>query len=242
MVQERLPRWTPYLLERGSHMCRRRLALEHEGREKTQDVFTRWRLRDRLIGCLVQAHSVLAAPTMAQLESTAELDGLTAEEKVLFGRSISTYASAFASDPLQVRIDHPGDQPNALSELGVRLGGAVDVVGIGPTGDLEIRQLELWRRPLNANPHASWAMALVVLRLHDWAEGKDLLLQQIDLLTGTREQYRYSPTLERDAILDRLGVTHRDLLGYMDEERPRVGMSCSGCGWAASCRALRKVS
>lgn len=236
------PKWTAYVLDRGPRMCRRRLALEHEGHPGTKDVFTRWRVREQLVGTLIDAHSTLGHPPATALTTRIDFSGLTEEEFDLCHRAADGYSNAFAGEPVRTRVDHGADSPTLVAELGVRLGGGIDLVAENPTGQLEVRQLELWNKPVEADPHASWAMLVVALRLSDWAGERELRLRVLDPYAGNHDEYRYLASRDRDTLVARLTARHEELLERIKTRPARIGWSCNGCGWVADCSAMREVA
>lgn len=236
MADDRTPKVTPHLLQRALDMCPRRLAHEFECRDADANPFTRWRLRSPFVAAAAIAHRPGApAPSAADFPAPAEL---VHEEVAAWERATATYLARFGHLPATT-IEHGCEQATHSEQFGVRAGGAVDLlVAVDDDVRVELRQFELWGRPLAADPAAgNWEIGLAVLRLAARLAGRRLRVCHVDLLRGEADvavvDYDTDLAPLREAFARRL-----------DELRARAatgeaiaGTGCGQCHHVAGCPA-----
>jgi hypothetical protein len=241
---EVLPKITPYLLERADRLCPRRLACELSGRKASAaGAFVRWRVRDPLVDAASLAQVTMGLPEPAAF--AVPPPELEAEEQALFARAASQYLSVFGSTPAVVVTDPSFTRPTESQRRGIRLGGGIDVVAVLEDDSIELRQLELWRRPLCADPFTSWPLLVAGLRLARWARGRSMVIRCVDLL-GDDGEASFSLSYADSGLVPALASMLDDRLSLLrsraDKSSVAPGVECSGCGFLADCPALREPS
>lgn len=240
---DRTPKVTPHVLLRGDAMCPRRLAHELDGRAGDASAFTRWRLRSPFVEAATLAHRAgSTAPTTADFPVPVARPPLEPEELALWRRAVGTYLARFADVPATT-IDHGCESATVSAHFGVRVGGAVDVLVRLEGGDVELRQFELWRRPVCADPMrpGNWEIALAVLRLARLVPGR-LRIVHLDLVSAevdTAEvDYERDLAPLREAFGRRLG----ELRSRAATGEAVAGTGCGQCHHLAGCPAHREVA
>ncbi|PZS21407.1 MAG: hypothetical protein DLM54_04410 [Acidimicrobiales bacterium] len=103
---------------------------------------------------------------------------------------------------------------------------------------MELRQLELWRRPVAADPNRSWAVLVAALRLAPWVARRPLLVVHADVL-----QRRIRRHVIQASEHEHLGGRLDDRLALLRRRAadpvPEPGSDCAICGFIADCPALR---
>jgi hypothetical protein len=240
MADDRAPKVTPHLLARGGDLCPRRLAHELDGRQPDAGPFTRWGIRTPFVAAASLAHGGGARrPTADDFPAPPDLEP---EEVDVWERATAGYLLRFG-DVAATAIDHGCEQPTVSSRFRVRVGGAVDVlVRVDGDGAVELRQLELWGRPPDADPHRNWEVALAVLRLARLLSGERLRIHHVDLLGGGGDvtEFDYDADLAplRDAFAARLG----ELRARAASKQAIRGTGCGQCRHLAGCPAHREVA
>jgi hypothetical protein len=226
---------TPYLLNRGDEMCPRRLAREFRSEDGTKDFFSRWRVRDTLLAALEDAHVESCAPIADHLNFSPGADELRSEEAlVLVGAAIG-YCEFFRDRPAATITYETADTAS------IKLGGAIDLVVTVQAG-VELRQLELWRRPVCASPFDSWELGLAVYRLANWLDTETLHVVHLDPLSGAVDEYDFRPT-DFDELRQRLNQRTRTLIDRMRrEDQPEPGGGCVDCAYVPNCPAVDRVT
>lgn len=227
-----VPKVTPYLLDRGPQMCPRRLLYEYEGRAKTPDTFTRWRLREPFVNAARLMHRVMVPPIRERFVAPPEL---VKEEAVLYATAADTYMGIFGDQLACTVEDHGANTPTLSAARNVRVGGAIDVLVTLADGQAELRQFEFWGRLPCADPRESFAMTVAVLRLARWARGRTLRLRHADLIGGREDivtvDYAADLATIRAHFDDRLQL----IRSRMDASVTQVGLGCGNCGYVAGC-------
>lgn len=227
-----LPVVTPYLLRRADDMCPRRLAMTFDDTKGTQGAFTRWRLRYPLVEGAHAAHAELRPPERASFVAPADL---LHEEVALFERAADTYCRVFAGEPVEAVRGHPGERRTESKRFGVIVGGAVDLLAVGPEGDHELRQFELWGRELCADPGTSWEMLLAALRVSKVVGEAVLRIRHVDLLTGALDERLVDLRRQREGLVrrfeDRLDLVRQ----RADKTAPEEGQDCGSCPHVPLC-------
>ncbi len=235
-VATELPTVSPYLLDRGPTMCRRRLAAVLGGRQPSYRAFTRWRVRDPLVAGAEDAQVALGLPDVSAFVAPPHL---VAEERAVFQQAARGYVALFSDSPAQVALDHGCHLPTPDRRRQVRLGGAVDLVLRRSDGQVELRQLELWGRPVCADPDRSWAVLVAALRLAPWTARRPLLVVHADPLQG-RDQRHLVEASEHDQLADHLDDRLALLRRRSADPVPEPGTDCGSCDFIADCPALRR--
>lgn len=233
---ETWPKVTPFVLQVGATGCPVWLRHElHRDRERPPGPFFRWDLRTRLLNRLRDAHATMNAPTIADLGSVP--GGLVPEQRWYYERFVEQYCAVFADEPGET---HPAgiDPPVVSDRLQLRVGGAVDLLLTLPDGSAELRQFELWRGRLCADPYGSWEMGLAVLRLYKALPGLgELTLRHVDLLSGEIDEHHLNLADHVRPIAESLDQLTRDLQERASVQSPAPGRSCGMCEIATSCSA-----
>ena len=227
-----VPKITPYLLERGPEMCPRRLLCEYEERDKTPDVFTRWRLREPFVEAARTAHQLMAPPARSVFVAAVDL---IEEERHLFARAVETYLAVFGSQAARAVEDHGAQTPTLSRARNVRIGGAIDLLVVLADGEAELRQFDFWGRPPCADPLASFAMTVAVLRLARWAKGRRLRIRHVDLIGGEQDSASFDYAQDLDAARARFDGRLDLIRARMDAQVTAVGLGCGSCSFVAGC-------
>jgi hypothetical protein len=227
-----IPKVTPYLLERGPDMCPRRLLHEYEERAKTPDAFTRWRIRQPFVDTARLMHLVMGRPVRGQF--VAPLD-LLDEEAVLYARAADAYVEIFGDQPARTVEDHGADTPTLSPARNVRVGGAIDLLVVLADDTVELRQFEFWGKPPCADPMASFAMTLAVLRLARWARGRELRIRHVDLIGGREDVVTVDYAGDLAALRARFDGRLDLIRARMDAHVTQVGLGCGNCAFVAGC-------
>jgi hypothetical protein len=235
-VEERAPKVTPHLLDRALEMCPRRLAREYEDHDADAGAFTRWRVRAPFVDAAALAHRPAAgggSPSVADFPAPPDLEP---EEVAVWHRATGGYLARFA-DIAATTIEHGCAQATTSARFGVRVGGAVDLLVRLQGGGVELRQFELWGRPVQADPSRSWELALAVLRLARLLSGERLRIRHVDLLGGEADvaefDYEHDLAALRDAFTDRLDA----LRARAASGDAVTGIGCGQCRHVAGCPA-----
>lgn len=236
-----LPTVSPYLLDRGPTMCRRRLAGVLGGRQPSSRPFNRWRVRDPLVAGAEDAQAGLGLPRISAFVAPAQL---VHEERAVFDQAAQGYVASFSESPAEVALDHGCHLPTKDRRRGVRLGGTIDLVlqrsggTVGSGVTVELRQLELWGRPVAADPNRSWAVLVAALRLAPWVARRPLLVVHADVL-----QRRIRRHVIQASEHEHLGGRLDDRLALLRRRAadpvPEPGSDCAICGFIADCPGLR---
>ena len=208
---DRQPSLTPFVMKVGGSSCRRWVHHQLYGPKDYQDPFHRWNIRTVLLDRLFTAHSQLKAPQIEDVLSQ-QSGQLLPEEQWFLEHFIDRYCEIFSTVP-GLAIVHNCERATTLESRGVRLGGAVDFLLRTPDGNLQLRQLELWGRRVEADPMASWEIALAVLRLRTVrsVEGP-LLISHVNLNTGEISERWIDLTSGSSSELSKI-AQHFDLRG-----------------------------
>ncbi len=151
-----LPGVSAYVLRTGDIWCPRRLASLFNGCGSTNDFFARGRLRDALLSSAHDAHLKLRRPERSMFRPTPEL---VDDERHAFAQAADGYIDLFGGTEV-VAVDHGGERGLPSQRNGVIIRGWLDLVVLDTDGAVELRQFELWHRPLCADPMESWENAL----------------------------------------------------------------------------------
>lgn len=232
---DRLPKVTPYLLDRADTMCPRRLRCAYQDHKGTDAPFLRWRIRDPLVEDARAAHHDLGPPNPAAF---TDRESLVPEERALLGLAQRTYLRLFADEPARA-IDHePYERPYESSRRGVRVGGGVDLAVEGPNGERELRQFELWGRTPCADPFASAQILCAVLRLSGWVGKETLRIRHADLIGGWIDEYTVDLGATLGDLAQRFDHLHRMIQQRSAEPAPPVpGQECAQCSYMLGCEA-----
>ncbi len=232
-----VPKVSPYLLERGPEMCPRRLLCEYEERDKNRDVFTRWRLREPFVEASRLAHHVMATPDPRAFVPRVDF---IEEEQRLFSRAVQTYLACFGREAARTVEDHGADAPTLSRARNVRIGGAIDLVVVLADGQAELRQFDFWGRHPCADPLASFAMTVAVLRLARWAKGRSLRICHLDLIGGEKDSAVFDYSRDLDAARARFDGRLDLIRARMDARATLVGLGCGTCSFVAGCPPHRQ--
>jgi hypothetical protein len=244
MADDRTPKVTPHLMERGVDMCPRRLAHELEGRDADAGAFTRWRVRTPLVDAATLAHRPDAStpPTLADFPLPPDL---VHEEAVVWRHAAAVYVDRFAAVPA-TSIDHGCDRATESARFGVRVGGAVDVLvhldDGDPDADVELRQFELWGRSVHADPAASWESTLAALRLARVLSGQRLRIRHVDLLRGEDDVALVDYDTDLPALRERFARRLDELRDRAATAEAVPGTGCGQCRHIAGCPAHKEVA
>jgi hypothetical protein len=233
---ETLPGVSPYVLRSGDAWCPRRLASLFDGCGSTSDFFARGRLRDALLSSATDAHVKLRRPERHMFRPTPEL---VDDERAAFAEAADGYIKLFGDDAAVAVIGHGADRGMSSPRNGVTIRGWLDLVVIAGDGGVELRQFELWHRPLNANPMESWEMLCAVARLRRWLGSRQLRIVHADLYAGVSDVFEWDG-VDAAALGERFATRVAELRALADMDRPRPGTGCGQCGYVASCPALRE--
>jgi hypothetical protein len=238
MADDRTPKVTPHLMERALDLCPRRLAHEYECRDADTNPFARWRIRSPFVVAATLAHRPGRPRPMPSEADFVPPPELVHEEVALWERAAATYLAHFGAVDA-TSVDHGCDHATRSARFGVRVGGAVDVLVELDDDDVrfELRQFELWGRPLRADPLHNWEIALAVLRLARLLSGQRLRIRHVDLLGAEVDV----GTVDYEADL----VPLREAFGRrLAELRVRAaggaavpGAGCGQCHHVAGCPA-----
>lgn len=236
MADPDLTKVTPHLFDAYDRSCPRWLHLEHSQAEKTnRPEFHRWDIRDALLARAKQAHRTLRNPTEDDF-STPNMP--EPEQQDLFDRAAASYLRYFRDQPVRF-IDHKTTKPTPSPARRVEIGGAVDLLLEDGQGNLELRQLELWRRELPDDPLDATEVRLAVLRLARQLAGKELLISRVDLLADRLTRR----IIDIDAELPKLSAWFDERLALLrtiaeaPDPEPRPGSQCGRCGYVPNCPA-----
>src|SRR4051812_45629755 len=172
-------------------MCALRARLEFDDREKTWAPFVRWRLRSPLVEQARLAHIECRRPND---EDFAQPPDLVEEEEALWRRAVGVYLERCGA-PARDITPPEATTRMILRKRSVSVGGAVDLLVETESGGIELRQFELWGRPLDADPTTNWEIALAVLRIARRLADSPLMIRHIDLI-GDVEEVRTLDLLE----------------------------------------------
>ena len=238
MARPDLTKVTPHHIDAYDRSCPRWLHLEHLGTKKTNDPeFHRWDIRWALLARAKQAHRTLQRPTIDDFSPPPFPEP---EQQALFVRAAASYLRHFGDRPARF-IDHPAlhPEPTESPARRVQIGGAVDLLMEDDKGDLELRQLELWRRDLPDDPLDATEIRLAVLRMSRELAGKKLLISRADLFSDRLTER----TIDIDAELPELVTWFDERLGELrriaesPQPEPRPGSQCGRCGYVPGCPA-----
>jgi hypothetical protein len=239
MADDRTPKVTPHLLQRGLDMCPRRLGREYECRDADAGAFTRWRVRAPFVAAATLAHRPGAGPvTEAAFGVPPDLEP---EEAAVWRQATATYLARFAS-VAAVAIDHGCDEATVSRRFGVRVGGAVDLLVELGGGDVELRQFELWGRGVDADPATNWEIALAVLRLGRHLSGRRLRIRHVDLLGGAVDAAEFDYDADLVALAAAFGARLDLLRVRAATDEAIAGTGCGQCRHVAGCPAHREVA
>ena len=231
-----LPGVSPYVLRSGDSWCPRRLASLFDGCATTQDFFSRGRIREALLASVHSAHSQLRRPERQMFRPTGEL---VEDERAAFDAVADGYMTLFGAQEAVAVIDHGAERGMPSRRNGVTIGGWLDLVVLDRGDAVELRQFELWSRPLCADPNESWEMLCVAARLRAWLGGRPLRIVHADLNAGVSETNVWDPA-DAVALGQRFAERVAELRGLADFDDPRPGTGCGQCGYVPSCPALRE--
>lgn len=234
---EELPKVTPSLLARGLDTCPRKARSDFESRAKTRDVFLHWRLRHPFVEAASHAHIDLRAPTEDDFPLPPDL---IPEEQALWRQATSVYLSR-CHNPARLQAITELEAPMPAPKRGVRIAGGVDLVVECNPGDFELRQFELWGKPLAVDPLENWVFALAVLRLTRWGGGREILLRHIDLIGDIEEAMAFNFARDIPAVAQQFTDTVERLRVHVADPRAVPGTDCGTCAYVAGCAAHRHI-
>lgn len=241
MAEDRTPKVTPHLMERALDLCPRRLAHEYECRDADASPFARWRIRSPFVTAAALAHRadrpVLAPRSTPSAADFAPPPELVHEEVAVWERATATYLSRFGAIAATT-VDHGCEQATRSTRFGVRVGGAVDVlVELDDDVRFELRQFELWRRPLHADPAGNWELALAVLRLARLLSGHRLRICHVDLLDGDVDVAVLDYESDLAPLRTAFGQRLDELRARASTGEAVAGTGCGQCHHVAGCPA-----
>ncbi len=197
--------------------------------------FTRSRLRDPLLGRLRRAGSPLHRRHLH-----GNVDGLLPEEQAVFDAMVEGYIELFEGETVRSLPCEACFKPTELRRRELVLGGWVDLLlEDGP--QLELRQLELWGRPLCADPFANPALALAVLRLRTIemiGPSRCLKIRHVDPLARTQEVVVFDVADELERLAAQIDQGVGRLRAAADPVVRRPGVGCSRCQQVDTCGAV----
>lgn len=199
------------------------------------DAFTRSRLRDPLLKRLRRAR-----PPLRPRHLQGAVDGLLAEEQAVFDAMVAGYLEMFEGETVQPLSCEACFKPTELRRREVVLGGWVDLLLEDGAG-LELRQLELWGRPLCADPFTNHSLALAVLRLRTVGmvgPNRCLRVRHVDPLARTQELAVFDVAADLDRLAARLDDGLGRLRAAADPVVRRPGRGCSHCQQVDTCAAV----
>ncbi|MBI2170244.1 MAG: hypothetical protein HYU28_12220 [Actinobacteria bacterium] len=228
-----LPKVTPYLIERAEDLCPRRLRLAFQNQKGDGGAFLRGRVRDALIEDARAAHAELGPPNPASFHVRTEL---LPEEQAVQRRAIDHYLAIFGDEPVRA-IDHD-DFDRPVERQGVLVGGWIDLACEGPDGEPELRQFELWGRPMFAEPADNMTILLAVLRLSRWVGDRALRIRLADLVGG-RVVESTVPAPARAQLVDLYEQRIATITGRTRRAEAIAGDHCTACPYVPGCPAFR---
>lgn len=234
MPESGLARVTPHHLDGFDRACPRWLHREHWQQEQTNRTeFHRWDIRNALLNRATRAHGTDREP---MAEDFAAPPLLEPEQRALFTRATARYLEYFGQQSGRA-INHGLSAATRSPARQVEIGGAVDLLIEDVSGNVELRQFELWGRDLPDDPLDATEIRVAVLRLSRQLAGKKLRVIRIDLF-GNRLTER---TIDIDAELPGLRAWFDDRLSRLRtaaiEGEPRPGSGCGRCAHLPSCPA-----
>lgn len=232
---EELPKVTPSLLARGLDTCPRKARSDFEGRAKTRDSFLHWRIRSPFVEAATLAHVEMRAPLQEDFPMPPEL---IPEEEALWIRAVDVYR-ARCGDRARAETVAELAAPMPAPKRGVRIAGGVDLLVECETGDFELRQFELWSKPLAVDPLENWVFALAVLRLARWGSGRNILLRHIDLIGDAEEATRFDFVADIPAVAEHFTSRLEGFRSHIADPTPLPGTDCGSCSYVAGCGAHR---
>jgi RecB family exonuclease len=199
------------------------------------DAFTRSRLRDPLLKRLRGAR-----PPLRRRHLEGAADGLLPEEQSVFDAMVEGYLELFEGETAQPLQFEAGFKPTELRRREVVLGGWVDLLLEDGTA-LELRQLELWGRPLCADPFANPTLALAVLRLRALGmvgPARCLRVRHVDPLARTQDLVAFDVAADLGRLAAQLDDGLDRLRAAADPAVRRPGRGCSLCQQVGTCAAV----
>ncbi len=236
-----LPSVTPSLLGRVDGACALWLRAHHLREGLARRPFRRWNVRTPLLDACRAAHAVSRRPTGAHFVPPGDLEP---EEQALFRAAADGYLAIFGDQAVR-SLDHGCHRPTPSARRGLEIGGAVDLLVESDDGAIELRQLELWRRPLEPDPLDAPEIRLAVLRLLRPLAALGAATLQVthaDVLAHVQTTRAVDLVGERDALVawfdDRVAHLRRSI----ESAPPSPGSICGMCDWVHRCPAMRPPS
>lgn len=230
--------FVPSTLRLKGDSCNRWLESQLYGPRISDEPFHRWNIRNALLARLREAHAEQLAPRAEDVRK-APRGLLLPEEEWYFAHFIKTYCEVFSGQP-GLYVPHGCENRTLLSSRGVTLGGGVDLLLRRSDGRLELRQLELWGRSVNADPSASWDIALALLRLCAVRVVEDeLIVHHVDLNTGSHDERlvdaRTEPGSDLVIAAQRFDQQWPDLRDKATDPVPSRSPMCTFCTRVHGC-------
>lgn len=182
-------------------------------------------------------HETLREPEPDMLVPPKQLEP---EEQAVFRASAGGYVELFAGIPVR-SIDHGCHEPTLSRRRGLAIGGAVDLLVERADGGIELRQLELWRRPIRPDPLDATEIRLAVLRLLRPLERLGAGAVQVthaDLLTRLMTTRTVDLAAERESLVAWFEGRVARLREVIEHAQPSPGSVCGTCDWVHRCPAM----
>lgn len=234
MPTNRPERYSPFALRTGPDACPRWIDLQIRSVSDPDEPFNRWNIRNFIVAALADAQAAGEPPDQDSVRRPP-MRALLPEERWYFEHFVETYCEVFGGSSGRT-VPHGCDRAQELR--GVLLSGAVDLLIERPDGSHQLRQLELWGRPLIDDAALSWELTLALLRLRRFGGFRGKLdIAHVDLSDGSVVE----STVELDdfavGAVDRLEQVIPEIRSRASSPFPVPGASCGFCAHIPGCEA-----